>query len=112
MGVGVHRAFRDGVWRADFSATQDSRFVVQTVQDAIPGPDSVRSLADQIGEHPANVVVDDNAGLARAMAAAVGADEATATPASTWEFDGPVDRATVMAERLRGYAGAGNTEPP
>jgi glycosyltransferase involved in cell wall biosynthesis len=60
----------------------------------------VGGLADQIGEHAANVVVDDNAGLARAMAAAVGAD-ATAAPAGTWEFDGPVDRATVMAEVQR-----------
>jgi glycosyltransferase involved in cell wall biosynthesis len=61
----------------------------------------VGGLADQIGQHPGNVVVDDNAGLARAMAAAVGADAAAASPASTWEFDGPIDRATVMAEVQR-----------
>lgn len=60
----------------------------------------VGGLADQIGEHEANTVVDDNAGLARAMAAAVGA-EATAGPVSTWEFDGPVDRTTVQAEVQR-----------
>lgn len=57
----------------------------------------VGGLADQIGEHPANTVVDDNAGLARAMAAAVGA-ESTVAAVSTWEFDGPVDRAAVQAE--------------
>jgi glycosyltransferase involved in cell wall biosynthesis len=58
----------------------------------------VGGLADQIGEHPANTVVDDNAGLAQAMAAAVGRDAAASGPASTWEFDGPVDRTTVQAE--------------
>ena len=57
----------------------------------------VGGLADQIGEVPGNVVVDDNAGLAVAMADAVGATRATST-ASTWEFDGPVDRAAVMTE--------------
>jgi hypothetical protein len=35
------------------------------------------------------------------MAAAVGADAAATSPASTWEFDGPIDRATVMAEVQR-----------
>jgi len=58
----------------------------------------VGGLADQIGEHPANTVVDDNAGLARAMAAAVGADASASAPVSTWEFDGPVDRSAVQAE--------------
>jgi hypothetical protein len=58
----------------------------------------VGGLADQIGEHAANVVVDDNAGLARAMAAAVGAAAAPPGSAGTWEFEGPVDRDTVMAE--------------
>lgn len=57
----------------------------------------VGGLADQLGEHPGNVVVDDNAGLAAAMAAAVGT-EAGGRRAATWSFDGPVDRATVMAE--------------
>jgi glycosyltransferase involved in cell wall biosynthesis len=57
----------------------------------------VGGLADQIGEHPANTVVDDNAGLAQAMAAAVGA-ESSSTPVSTWEFEGPIDRASVQAE--------------
>ncbi|MGN6696192.1 MAG: glycosyltransferase family 4 protein [Aquihabitans sp.] len=61
----------------------------------------VGGLADQIGEHPANTVVDDNAGLARAMAAAVGADADGTTTASTWEFDGPVDRDLVQAEVQR-----------
>lgn len=56
----------------------------------------VGGLADQIGDHPGNVVVDDNAGLAAAMAAAIGAEQ-RATKA-TWEFVGPVDRATVQAE--------------
>lgn len=60
----------------------------------------VGGLADQIGEVAGNVVVDDNAGLAAAMAAAVGAS-GPATAASTWEFDGPIDRATVMAEVQR-----------
>ncbi len=57
----------------------------------------VGGLADQIGEHPANVVVDDNAGLAAALAAAVGA-ERPATTVHTWEFTGTVDRTAVMAE--------------
>jgi hypothetical protein len=61
----------------------------------------VGGLADQIGEHAANVVVDDNAGLARAMAAAVGADASTSAPASTWEFDGPIERRSVQAEVQR-----------
>lgn len=62
----------------------------------------VGGLADQIGVQPGNVVVDDNAGLVAAMATAVGGDvaERTAT-VSSWEFDGPVDRATVMAEVTR-----------
>jgi glycosyltransferase involved in cell wall biosynthesis len=58
----------------------------------------VGGLAAQIGEHPANTVVDDNAGLAQAMAAAVGREATATRPASTWEFDGPVDRAAVQAE--------------
>ena len=61
----------------------------------------VGGLADQIGEHPANVVVDDNAGLARAMAAAVGVSAAVPATAASWEFDGPVSRDTVMAEIKR-----------
>jgi glycosyltransferase involved in cell wall biosynthesis len=73
----------------------------------------VGGLADQLAAQPGNVVVDDNAGLAAAMAAAVsggtapaaGATAGTGTgggsaaaPASTWRFDGPVDRDAVMAE--------------
>lgn len=60
----------------------------------------VGGLADQIGEVPGNVVVDDNAGLAAAMAAAVGAERtaAAAPKASTWRFDGPVDRESVQGE--------------
>ncbi|HWJ97275.1 MAG TPA: glycosyltransferase family 4 protein [Acidimicrobiales bacterium] len=65
----------------------------------------VGGLADQIGEHPANTVVDDNAGLARAMAAAVGAvgadGDAARSAAPTWTFTGPIDRDTVMAEITR-----------
>ncbi len=62
----------------------------------------VGGLADQIGEQPGNVVVDDNAGLAAAMSAAVGGAATTTAPAaSSWEFDGPVDRTTVMAEITR-----------
>ncbi len=61
----------------------------------------VGGLADQIGEIPGNVVVDDNAGLAAAMAAAVGTEHASPAPAATWEFDGPVHRASVMAEVQR-----------
>ncbi len=57
----------------------------------------VGGLADQIGEVPGNVVVADNAGLAAAMAAAVGAERAD-TAAATWEFAGPVDRDAVQAE--------------
>jgi glycosyltransferase involved in cell wall biosynthesis len=57
----------------------------------------VGGLADQIGAIEGNVVVDDNAGLAAAMAAAVGA-ERPAARAGTWELDGPADRATVQAE--------------
>jgi glycosyltransferase involved in cell wall biosynthesis len=60
----------------------------------------VGGLADQIGEVPGNVVVDDNAGLAAAMAAAAGA-ERTATAAATWSFDGPVERDAVQAEIVR-----------
>jgi glycosyltransferase involved in cell wall biosynthesis len=61
----------------------------------------VGGLADQIGEHPGNVVVDDNAGLVAAMAAAVGGTAPSTGTASSWEFDGPVDRDTVMAEITR-----------
>lgn len=57
----------------------------------------VGGLADQIGAVPGNVVVDDNAGLAAAMAAAVGA-ERPAAQASTWQLDGGADRAAVQAE--------------
>ncbi len=57
----------------------------------------VGGLADQIGEVPGNVVVDDNAGLAAAMAATVGAERPAAS-AATWHFDGTVDRAAVQAE--------------
>jgi glycosyltransferase involved in cell wall biosynthesis len=60
----------------------------------------VGGLADQIGESPTNVVVNDNAGLAAAMAAAVGAEQ-TAAPAATWEFTGPLDRSAVQAEIVR-----------
>ncbi|MEZ5140389.1 MAG: glycosyltransferase family 4 protein [Acidimicrobiales bacterium] len=60
----------------------------------------VGGLAAQLGEVPGNVVVDDNAGLAAAMAAAVGAERGPgpAPRASTWRFDGPVDRAAIQAE--------------
>jgi glycosyltransferase involved in cell wall biosynthesis len=58
----------------------------------------VGGLADQLAAQPGNVVVDDNAGLAAAMAAAVGAAPSAAARASTWRFEGPVDRSTVMAE--------------
>lgn len=62
----------------------------------------VGGLADQIGEHPANTVVDDNAGLARAMARAVGSDASgDRSSAPTWTFTGPIDRDTVMAEITR-----------
>jgi hypothetical protein len=61
----------------------------------------VGGLADQIGEHPGNVVVDDNAGLVAAMAAAVGGTAPSTGTASSWEFDGPIDRDTVMAEITR-----------
>ena len=60
----------------------------------------VGGLADQIASVEGNVVVDDNAGLATAMAAAIGA-ERTAAAASTWDFDGPVSRDAVMAEVQR-----------
>jgi glycosyltransferase involved in cell wall biosynthesis len=60
----------------------------------------VGGLADQIGETPRNVVVNDNAGLAAAMAAAVGA-ERTGAPAATWEFSGSLDRDAVQAEIVR-----------
>ncbi len=60
----------------------------------------VGGLADQIGEVPGNVVVDDNAGLAAAMAAAAGGERSTtsAPRASTWRFDGPIERSAVQAE--------------
>ncbi len=63
----------------------------------------VGGLADQIGVVPGNVVVDDNAGLAAAMAAAVGADRSGGPAAmpgrpSTWRFEGPVDRDAVQTE--------------
>lgn len=59
----------------------------------------VGGLADQLGEVPGNVVVDDNAGLAAALAAAVGtAPAARAARPSTWRFDGPVDREAVQGE--------------
>jgi glycosyltransferase involved in cell wall biosynthesis len=69
----------------------------------------VGGLADQIGEVPGNVVVDDNAGLAAAMAAAVGAPRPTGA-SSTWEFDGPVDRTTVQAEVERRAAAQRGTK--
>ncbi len=82
----------------------------------------VGGLADQIGEHAANVVVDDNAGLARALAAAVGTDASTSAAASTWEFDGPIDRGVVQAEvhrraaaqrgiKVKGAASASSATP-
>lgn len=64
----------------------------------------VGGLAEQVADVAGSVLVDDNAGLAAAMAAAVAADGHTATAAaeraapSTWSFDGPIDRASVMAE--------------
>ena len=62
----------------------------------------VGGLADQIGDHPANTIVDDNPGLAAAMALAAGASpSATGPTTSPWEFDGPADRASVMAEVQR-----------
>jgi non-specific serine/threonine protein kinase len=68
VGVGVHRAFKDGVWRTDFSATQDARFIAQAIQDAIPGPDSVRSLADQIGDQNMLLVFDNCDRMTAALA--------------------------------------------
>ncbi|WP_426573349.1 glycosyltransferase family 4 protein [Aquihabitans sp. McL0605] len=58
----------------------------------------VGGLADQLADVPGTVLVDDNASLAVAMATAAGAPRTAAAAASTWEFDGPVDRQTVMAE--------------
>jgi glycosyltransferase involved in cell wall biosynthesis len=66
----------------------------------------VGGLADQVGAMPGAVLVDDNAGLAAAMAAAVGGDGAAATerprPAS-WPVDGGVDR-TVLQEAVEARA--------
>ena len=70
----------------------------------------VGGLVHQLAADPGATLVDDNLQLAAAMRAAVAGaawsatgdpDDAgrTATgPASTWEFDGPVDRSSVMAE--------------
>ncbi|MCB0971942.1 MAG: glycosyltransferase family 4 protein, partial [Acidimicrobiales bacterium] len=69
----------------------------------------VGGLADQIGEHPGNVVVDDNAGLAAAMAAAAGADR-SGTATAAWRFDGPVDRDAVMTEIARRAAAQRGTK--
>lgn len=68
VGVALHRAFRDGVWRADFSAVQDPRFLAQTIQDTIPGPNSVRSLADQIGDQNMLLVFDNCDRMTEALA--------------------------------------------
>lgn len=64
----------------------------------------VGGLVHQLADDPGATLVDDNLQLAAAMrAAATGAawtDETTTdvAPASTWEFEGPVDREAVMAE--------------
>lgn len=64
----------------------------------------VGGLVHQLDTDPGAVLVDDNLELAAAMRAAVTgaswADDpgATPSPASTWDFDGPVDRSAVMAE--------------
>lgn len=69
----------------------------------------VGGLEDQIGDTPGNVVVADNVELAVAMAAAAGGAARRST-ASTWHFDGAVDRATVMAEVQRRAAAQRGTK--
>lgn len=88
---------------------------------------NVGGLVHQLADDPRATLVEDNLQLAAAMRAAVARDRAgvegacsdgneddgshddgggaswaedppATAPASTWEFDGPVDRATVMAE--------------
>jgi glycosyltransferase involved in cell wall biosynthesis len=68
----------------------------------------VGGLAEQLAPHPGSVIVDDNAGLAAAMAAAVRGDgsgeraaRAASGSAGGWSFDGTVDREAVMAEVRR-----------
>ncbi|MCU1358652.1 MAG: glycosyltransferase [Acidimicrobiales bacterium] len=67
----------------------------------------VGGLAEQLDDIPGSVLVDDNAGLAAAILAAVkggtfrSADTVPATDearAGGWSFDGAVDRDAVMAE--------------
>ncbi|MEN0139328.1 MAG: protein kinase [Rhodococcus sp. (in: high G+C Gram-positive bacteria)] len=54
----LQRAFPDGVWLTDFSFVQDGRFVLQAVQDSIPGPGTV-SLAEQLGDDTVLLVFDN-----------------------------------------------------
>jgi hypothetical protein len=61
---------------------------------------AVGGLADQLAQQPDATVVPDTAGLAAAMAARVGATAAE-RPATTWTFEGLVDREAVQAEVKR-----------
>ena len=58
-GLGLQRAFRDGVWLTDFNYVQDGRFVQQAIQDSIPGPGTVLSLAEQLGDKNTLLIFDN-----------------------------------------------------
>jgi glycosyltransferase involved in cell wall biosynthesis len=58
----------------------------------------VGGLADQAGERAGTTVVDDDAGLARAMARALGATSQRPEPAGGWEVGTPVDRDSIQSQ--------------
>ncbi|WP_345352512.1 ATP-binding protein [Rhodococcus olei] len=58
-GSAARRAFPDGVWLIDFSSVQDPRFVRQAIQDCVPGPSTVLSLADHLRDKNTLLVLDN-----------------------------------------------------
>jgi glycosyltransferase involved in cell wall biosynthesis len=74
----------------------------------------VGGLEDQLAGHEGSVLVDDNAGLAAAMAAAARGGQSSSTPVVArtggWSFDGAVDRDAVMTEIHRRSAALRGTK--
>ncbi|RZL84126.1 MAG: LuxR family transcriptional regulator [Rhodococcus sp. (in: high G+C Gram-positive bacteria)] len=58
-GLALQRAFRDGVWLTDLNFVQDSRFVQQAIQDSVPGPGTVLSLAEQLRDKNVLLIFDN-----------------------------------------------------